>query len=100
VKLKILKIMPRPRICRRIRCRLKAFYFKPVGTPLRFLEVIELTKEEVEALRLKHLLDLEQIEAAKKMGISQPTFQRTLQSAYRKIAEALIKGKAIRIVDL
>jgi len=92
--------MPRPRIYRRIRCRLRACYFKPVGTPLRFLEVIELTKEEVEALRLKHLLDLEQIEAAKEMGISQPTFQRTLQSAYRKIAEALINGKAIRIVDL
>lgn len=67
---------------------------------MRFLEIIELTKEEAEALRLKHLLGLEQIEAAKKMGISQPTFQRTLSAAYKKIAEALIKGKAIKIREL
>jgi len=92
--------MPRPRIYRRIRCRLRACYFKPQGIPMRFLEIIELTKEEAEALRLKHLLGLEQTEAAKKMGISQPTFQRTLSAAYKKIAEALIKGKAIRIREL
>ena len=90
--------MSRPRICRRIRCRPNAFYFKPQGVPLYCLEVVELTLEEIEALRLKNVLGLEQIEAAKKMGISQPTFQRTLSSAYKKIAEALIKGKAISIL--
>ena len=89
--------MPRPRICRRIRCHPNAIYFKPQGIPMRYLKVIELTLEEVEALRLKNILDLEQIEAAKKMGISQPTFQRTLSSAYKKISEALLKGKAIKI---
>jgi len=91
--------MSRPRIYRRIRCRLGACYFKPQGIPMRDLELVEITMEEAEALRLKHLLGLEQIEAAKKMGISQPTFQRTLQSAYKKIAEALIKGKAIKIIE-
>jgi len=91
--------MSRPRIYRRIRCRLGACYFKPQGIPMRDLELVEITMEEAEALRLKHLLGLEQIEAAKKMSISQPTFQRTLQSAYKKIAEALIKGKAIRIIE-
>ena len=91
--------MSRPRIYRRIRCRLGACYFKPQGIPMIDLELVEITMEEAEALRLKHLLRLEQIEAAKKMGISQPTFQRTLQSAYKKIAEALIKGKAIKIIE-
>jgi len=91
--------MPRPRIYRRIRCRLGTCYFKPQGIPMRDLELVEITMEEAEALRLKHLLGLEQIEAAEKMGISQPTFQRTLQSAYKKIAEALIKGKAIKIIE-
>ena len=91
--------MPRPRIYRRIRCRLGPCYFKPHGIPMRDLELVEITLEEAEALRLKHLLDLEQIEAAQKMGISQPTFQRTLQSAYKKITEALIKGKAIKIIE-
>ncbi|MGC8651505.1 MAG: DUF134 domain-containing protein [Minisyncoccia bacterium] len=91
--------MPRPRIYRRIRCRLGACYFKPQGVPLRDLELVEITMEEAEALRLKHLLGLDQIEAAKKMGISQPTFQRTLSSAYKKITEALVKGKAIKIIN-
>ena len=66
--------------------------------PLRFLEVIELTTEEAEALRLRNIKDLEQEEAAKKMNTSQSTFQRILSSAYKKITEALIEGKAIKII--
>ena len=65
---------------------------------MRFLEVIELTTEEIEALRLRNIKDLEQEEAAKKMNTSQSTFQRILSSAYKKITEALIEGKAIKIV--
>ena len=65
---------------------------------MRFLEVVELTTEEAEALRLKNMKDLEQEEAAKKMNTSQSTFQRILSSAYKKITEALIDGKAIKIV--
>ncbi len=65
---------------------------------MRFLEVIELTTEEAEALRLKNMKDLEQIECAKRMRTSQSTFQRILSSAYKKITEALIEGKAIKII--
>jgi len=65
---------------------------------MRFLEIIELTTEEVEALRLRNIKDLEQEEAAKKMNTSQSTFQRILSSAYKKITEALIEGKAIKII--
>jgi len=65
---------------------------------MRYLEVIELTTEEAEALRLKNIKDLEQEEAAKKMNTSQSTFQRILSSAYKKITEALIEGKAIKII--
>jgi len=90
--------MVRPRLCRRIRFNPNVTYFKPQGVPMRFLEVIELTTEEAEALRLKNIKDLEQEEAAKKMNTSQSTFQRILSSAYKKITEALIEGKAIKIV--
>jgi len=62
------------------------------------LEVVELTAEEMEALRLKDVENLEQTQAAKKMRTSQSTFQRILASARGKVAEALIKGKAIRII--
>jgi predicted DNA-binding protein (UPF0251 family) len=90
--------MPRPRLCRRIKFNPSVTYFKPQGVPMRFLEVIELTSEELEALRLKNIKNLEQTEAAKKMNTSQSTFQRILSSAYKKTTEALIEGKAIKIV--
>jgi len=53
--------------------------------------------DEFEAVRLKDLLGLEQEECAVKMRISQPTFHRLILSARRKIADAIVNGKAIRI---
>ncbi|MFH0912635.1 MAG: DUF134 domain-containing protein [Patescibacteria group bacterium] len=91
--------MPRPRLCRRIRFCPRAHYFKPRGVPLRWLETVDLSLEETEALRLKHILDLDQVDCAKKMQTSQSTFQRILASAHKKIATALIKGRAIRIEE-
>ena len=90
--------MPRPRLCRRIEFNPNITYFKPQGVPMRDLEMIELNAEEVEALRLRNTEDLEQEEAAKKMNTSQSTFQRILSSAYKKITEAIIEGRAIKIV--
>jgi len=90
--------MTRPRLCRRIRFNPKVSYYKPQGVPMRFLEVVELTREEVEALRLKNIKDLDQIDAAKQMKTSQSTFQRILSSAYKKISKAIIEGKAIKII--
>jgi len=65
---------------------------------MRELEIVKLTAEEVEALRLRNTENLEQEEAAKKMNTSQSTFQRILSSAYKKITEALTDGKAIKII--
>lgn len=72
-------------------------YFKPRGIALRNLEEVVLSSDEFEAIKLHDSLGLKQIEAAKKMQISQPTFARILDKAYKKIAIALIEGKAIRI---
>jgi len=90
--------MPRPRLFRKISFSTDVTYFKPQGVPMRELEIVELTIEEMEAYRLRHLDDLEQKEAAKKMNTSTSTYQRILYSAYGKIADALIKGKAIKII--
>ena len=92
--------MSRPRLCRRIRFNPNVTYFKPQGVPMRFLDVVELTTEDLEAYRLRYLNDLEQTEAAKKMHTSQSTYQRILYSAYKKIADALINGKAIKITKI
>lgn len=91
--------MPRPRKCRKIRWRADATYFKPRGVPMRNLEEVVLTHEEIEAIRLKDFLGLEQVEAAKKMKTSQSTFQRILVSARRKVASGIINGKALKIED-
>jgi predicted DNA-binding protein (UPF0251 family) len=90
--------MPRPRLCRKIDFNPNITYFKPQGVPMRELEIVELTAEEIEAYRLRHINDMEQQEAANKMHTSQSTYQRILYSAYKKIADALINGKAIRII--
>ena len=89
--------MPRPRICRRVHCEPGFNYFKPRGVPLARLEHVQLAVDEFEAIRLNDLEGLEQTKAAEKMQISQPTFHRTLESARKKVADALINGKAIRI---
>jgi len=90
--------MARPRLYRRIRFNPDITYFKPQGVPMRDLEVIELTTEEVEALRLKNIKDLDQAKAAEAMKTSRSTFQRILTSACKKVTKALIEGKAIKIV--
>lgn len=90
--------MMRPKLHRRIGFDPSVTYFKPQGIPMRELEVIELTMEEMEAYRLRHIYKLEQTKAAEKMSTSQSTYQRILYSAYEKIADALINGKAIRII--
>lgn len=89
--------MPRPPKCRRVTFFPRYTYFKPAGIPLRDLEEETLTVEEIEALRLKDLEGLEQEECAQSMRISRPTFQRILIEARKKVAKALIYGKAIRI---
>jgi len=89
--------MARPFRCRRVWFVPECTYFKPAGVKMTALEEIVLTVDEFEAVRLKDLSGLEQKEAAKKMGISQPTLHRLLLSARKKIAEAIVKGKAIKI---
>ncbi len=89
--------MPRPKIPRCIRFKPNVYFFKPRGIPLRELEEEILMPDELEAIKLYQVDDLDQTTAAEKMKISQPTFARLLASANQKIARAIIKGKAIRI---
>ena len=91
--------MVRPRICRRLRFKPKSHYFKPQGIPMCQLEEVVLAKEEIEVVKLKDFDGLEQTEAAEKMKTSQSTFQRILFSARAKIAEAIVKGKALKIEE-
>lgn len=89
--------MPRPKRLRCIKFLPDITYFKPRGVPLRMLDEVELTVDELEALRLADYQNLDQIKAAKSMKISQSTFQRILTSARKKVSQALVNGKAIKI---
>ena len=89
--------MPRPYCCRRIAGKPAASIFKPIGIPVRELENVLMTLDEFEALRLADLDGLYQEQAAEQMNVSRPTFSRIINSAHRKIADALAHGKALRI---
>ncbi|PIZ89568.1 MAG: hypothetical protein COX89_00915 [Candidatus Nealsonbacteria bacterium CG_4_10_14_0_2_um_filter_37_10] len=89
--------MARPIKPRRVFFDPKVTYFKPRAVPLSMLEEVGLNIDELEALRLCDYKNLEQTEAAKKMKISQSTLQRILTSTRKKLAQALIEGKAIKI---
>jgi len=82
--------MARPCRCRRIRCNPDTNYFKPRGIPLDMLEEVNLTLDELEAVRLADLEGLYQEDAAKKMNISRQTFGN-------KIADVLLNAKALKI---
>lgn len=89
--------MPRPRRHRHIRSAFDYDYFKPCATCLQDTDEVLLKMEEMESIRLKDYLGMDQREAADHMKVSQPTFHRILTEARRKIAYALVCGRAIRI---
>lgn len=89
--------MARPLKERRIEKLPPVTHYKPAGIPLRSLEEITLTIEEMEAIRLADIELLDQAAAAERMEISRPTFHRILNKAHQKIAAALWQGQALRV---
>ena len=87
----------RPKIKRQIKFFPEITYFKPAGIPLRNLQEVVLSIDELEAMRLAELEGFDQEKSAKRMEISRITFLRILHSAHKKIAESLIYGKAIKM---
>lgn len=74
--------------------------FKPCGKRGQTLETLELRPDELEALRLMDFEELYQEESAQRMGISRTTLSRTLASARRKVADALLHGKRLMLVPI
>ncbi len=89
--------MARPKKCRCVNARPHTMYFKPRGIPLTDLHEVSIDLDEFEAIRLADYEGLYHEDAAGKMKISRPTFGRILSAARRKVAEGLIKGKALKI---
>ena len=89
--------MPRPEKQRCVQVQPGVVYFKPRGIPLRVLDQVQLSFDELEAIRLADLEGLNQRDAAEKMEISRPTFGRIVARARQKVADALVNGKAVSI---
>jgi predicted DNA-binding protein (UPF0251 family) len=89
--------VPKPKKERLVKYPPHVVLFKPQGIPAFLLEQVIVTVDEYEAVRLMDYEGLDQEEAAKRMGVSRATGARILESAHKKIAEALTQGKAIRI---
>jgi predicted DNA-binding protein (UPF0251 family) len=71
--------------------------FQPEGVTSACPEEVRLNLDEYEAIRLADLEGLYQEQAASRMNISRQTFGRIVESARRKVADALVNGKILRI---
>ena len=89
--------MVRPRRLRRIFFQPDVTYFKPTGVSMRDLKEVILNFDELEAVRMVDIAGVGQSEAGKKMRISQSTLSRLLSSARKKLADAVVNGRAIKI---
>ena len=72
--------------------------FKPCGIERNKIDRVILNEDEMEAIRLSDFEGLYQEECSNKMGISRTTFSRLIESARKKIADALLHKKALRII--
>ena len=92
--------MARPKNPRCVSAEPATTYFKPRGMPMNALEEVVIDLDEFEAIRLADLLGHYQQQGAEEMGVSRQTFARVLDSGRRKVADAIVNGKALRIEGL
>jgi predicted DNA-binding protein (UPF0251 family) len=89
--------MPRPCCPRRISTCPTATLFTPCGGEACDAGGAVLALDELEALRLADLEGMYQEAAAERMGISRSTFARIVEQARRKVADALVHGRTLRV---
>ena len=89
--------MPRPKRKRFLASPPSIDGLKPFGVPMKNLEPVVLLFEEYEAIKLADYEGLSQLEAAKRMEVSRPTFTRVYEKARKSMAQSLVEGKALLI---
>ena len=92
--------MPRPCKIRKINGKFKVKFFKPHRIPMNSIKTVCLDVCEAEAVRLADLEGMYHEDAAKQMEVSRQTFGNIIKSAHKKIADALINGKSIKIENV
>jgi uncharacterized protein len=89
--------MTRPFKRRKVVSKPRAYYFKPRAVPLCELEETTLQLDEFQAVKYADLDGFDGSRAAAAMKISRQTFSNILASARRKLADAVVNGKSLKI---
>ena len=89
--------MPRPRKCRRVCCLPESNLFGSLNGVNADREVITMSVEEYETIRLIDLEGMMQEECAERMNVARTTVQRIYNDARKKLAESLVNGNVLRI---
>lgn len=87
----------RPKKTRWVKCLPGERCFQPKCKHQDRLDGVLLSIDEFEAMRLACLEEMKQVDAARLMKISRSTFSRIVTSACKKVTDALVNIKAIKI---
>jgi hypothetical protein len=87
----------RPKKTRWVTCEPGERCFRPQCKSSGEIEGVALSLDEFEVLRLAHLEGYDQQKIARQMKIHQTTISRILNSAHKKVTDALVHIKAIRV---
>ena len=88
--------MPRPTKCRRVCHYPQTAEFRPADADATQPPII-LNVDEYEAIRLIDREGLSQEQCSERMQVARTTVQRVYESARKKIADALVDGRSLRI---
>jgi predicted DNA-binding protein (UPF0251 family) len=89
--------MPRPRKCKRVCSLPENNLFGPINGIDADREIIVMTVDEYETIRLIDLEGMNQEECAERMNAARTTIQRMYYDARKKLAESLVYGKRLQI---
>ena len=89
--------MPRPRKWRKVCCLPESNQFGPLDKISENSEIITMSIDEYETIRLIDLENFTQEECASQMNIARTTVQGIYTEARKKLAESLVNGKTLNI---
>jgi uncharacterized protein len=89
--------MSRPRKWRKVCCLPESNRFGPLNGKVDRDNIVIMTVDEYETIRLIDLEGLTQVECSNQMNIARTTVQGIYFEARKKIAESLVNGKVLRI---
>ena len=89
--------MPRPRKCRKVCCLPRVNQFVPIDGDESVDEIIIMTVDEYESIRLIDNEGFTQEQCSEYMKVARTTAQQIYNNARRKVARALVMGLTLKI---